>query len=215
MNLVGNWDCGRAIPFLGIFVSSFQHWFFAVYEEKCGIRGERETGAAVYRLLPGSRRGFWQVRKTKLKQPMWPDGLGFCPLVWIIGCSDFDFFCCRLNLSQLCTRSYLWPTGWRHCLQFLLFLNLRGQWDLRAERCYQTTAVVLISPNHTLSRISDRQDDDIACCSFYSLICVGKRLVSWAILSYYCCCLNLYQPYTPSYWWPTGWRHCLLYLAIP
>ncbi len=27
----GNWDCGRAIPFLGIFVSNFQFWFFAVW----------------------------------------------------------------------------------------------------------------------------------------------------------------------------------------
>ncbi len=27
----GNWDCGRAIPFLGIFVSNFWYWFFAVY----------------------------------------------------------------------------------------------------------------------------------------------------------------------------------------
>ncbi len=26
----GNWDCGRAIPFLGIFVSNFGYWFFAV-----------------------------------------------------------------------------------------------------------------------------------------------------------------------------------------
>jgi hypothetical protein len=26
----GNWDCGRAIPFLGIFVSNFWYWFFAV-----------------------------------------------------------------------------------------------------------------------------------------------------------------------------------------
>jgi hypothetical protein len=26
----GNWDCGSAIPVLGIFVSNFQHWFFAV-----------------------------------------------------------------------------------------------------------------------------------------------------------------------------------------
>ncbi len=26
----GNWDCGRAIPFLGIFVSNFRYWFFAV-----------------------------------------------------------------------------------------------------------------------------------------------------------------------------------------
>jgi hypothetical protein len=26
----GNWDSGRAIPFLGIFVSNFQYWFFAV-----------------------------------------------------------------------------------------------------------------------------------------------------------------------------------------
>ncbi len=27
----GNWDCGRAIPFLGIVVSNFRYWFFAVY----------------------------------------------------------------------------------------------------------------------------------------------------------------------------------------
>ncbi len=27
----GNWDCGRAIPFLGIFVSNFRYWFFAVW----------------------------------------------------------------------------------------------------------------------------------------------------------------------------------------
>ncbi len=26
----GNWDCGRAIPFLGIFVSNFRYWFFVV-----------------------------------------------------------------------------------------------------------------------------------------------------------------------------------------
>jgi NADPH:quinone reductase-like Zn-dependent oxidoreductase len=26
----GNWACGRAIPFLGIFVSNFWYWFFAV-----------------------------------------------------------------------------------------------------------------------------------------------------------------------------------------
>jgi hypothetical protein len=26
----GYWDCGRAIPFLGIFVSNFWYWFFAV-----------------------------------------------------------------------------------------------------------------------------------------------------------------------------------------
>jgi hypothetical protein len=25
-----NWDCGRAIPFLGIFLSNFRFWFFAV-----------------------------------------------------------------------------------------------------------------------------------------------------------------------------------------
>ncbi len=25
----GNWDCGLAIPFLGIFVSNFRYWFFA------------------------------------------------------------------------------------------------------------------------------------------------------------------------------------------
>ncbi len=27
----GNWDCGRAISFLGIFVSNFRYWFFAVF----------------------------------------------------------------------------------------------------------------------------------------------------------------------------------------
>jgi hypothetical protein len=26
----GNWDFGRAMPFLGIFVSNFRYWFFAV-----------------------------------------------------------------------------------------------------------------------------------------------------------------------------------------
>ncbi len=26
----GNWDCGRAIPFLGIYVSNFRYWFFEV-----------------------------------------------------------------------------------------------------------------------------------------------------------------------------------------
>ncbi len=27
----GNRDCGRAVPFLGIFVSNFRYWFFAVW----------------------------------------------------------------------------------------------------------------------------------------------------------------------------------------
>jgi hypothetical protein len=26
----GNWDCSRASPFLGLFVSNFRYWFFAV-----------------------------------------------------------------------------------------------------------------------------------------------------------------------------------------
>ncbi len=26
----GNWNCGHAIPFLGICVSNFQHWYFAL-----------------------------------------------------------------------------------------------------------------------------------------------------------------------------------------
>ncbi len=34
----GNWDCGRAIPFLGIFVSNFRYWFFAV-----GLAGDGKT----------------------------------------------------------------------------------------------------------------------------------------------------------------------------
>jgi hypothetical protein len=33
----GNWDCGRAIPFLRIFVSNFQYWFFAVCGKSCNI----------------------------------------------------------------------------------------------------------------------------------------------------------------------------------
>jgi hypothetical protein len=32
MNLEIDWDCGRAIPFLDIFVSNFPYWFFAVKE---------------------------------------------------------------------------------------------------------------------------------------------------------------------------------------
>jgi hypothetical protein len=31
---VGNWDCGRAIPLLGIYVSNFRYWFFAVWRDK-------------------------------------------------------------------------------------------------------------------------------------------------------------------------------------
>jgi hypothetical protein len=27
---LGNWDSGRAIPFQGILVSNFRHWFFGV-----------------------------------------------------------------------------------------------------------------------------------------------------------------------------------------
>ncbi len=27
----GNWECGRANTFLGIFVTNFRHWFFAIY----------------------------------------------------------------------------------------------------------------------------------------------------------------------------------------
>ncbi len=30
----GNWNCGRAIPFLAIFVSNFRYWFFAVHTLK-------------------------------------------------------------------------------------------------------------------------------------------------------------------------------------
>ncbi len=29
----GNWDCGRAIPFLRIFVSNFRYWFFALWDD--------------------------------------------------------------------------------------------------------------------------------------------------------------------------------------
>jgi hypothetical protein len=32
--IVENWDCGRAISFLGIFVSNFLYWFFEVCTDK-------------------------------------------------------------------------------------------------------------------------------------------------------------------------------------
>jgi hypothetical protein len=34
----GDWDCGRAFPFLGIFVSNFWYWFFAVCDGLLWIR---------------------------------------------------------------------------------------------------------------------------------------------------------------------------------
>ncbi len=34
----GNWDCGRKIPFLGIFVSNFRYWFFAVHPYRGYLR---------------------------------------------------------------------------------------------------------------------------------------------------------------------------------
>jgi hypothetical protein len=108
-------------------------------------------------------------------------------------------FLLRRNLSHLWNPSSLWPTGWRHCLRFLLFLNLRGQWDLTAERCYQTTAVVFTSPkpNHTLSLISDRQDDDIACGSCYSLTLRGQEdLTAERYYQTTAVVLTLSQPYT-------------------
>ncbi len=86
-----------------------------------------ELPCIAYCLVVGE--GFDRSVKNKHKQPMLPDGLGFCPLVWIVGCSDFDFF-----------------------------------------------AVVLTSPNHTLSCLSDRQDDDIAYCSCYSLTVRGQGI---------------------------------------
>jgi hypothetical protein len=36
----GNWDCGCAIPFLGIFVLNFQYWFFSVCMGRLGTRQE-------------------------------------------------------------------------------------------------------------------------------------------------------------------------------
>jgi hypothetical protein len=27
----GNWDCGRPVPFLGIYVSNSRYWFYEVY----------------------------------------------------------------------------------------------------------------------------------------------------------------------------------------
>jgi hypothetical protein len=38
----GNWDCGRAFPFLGIYVSNFLYWFFAVRRYKRNRGGHKE-----------------------------------------------------------------------------------------------------------------------------------------------------------------------------
>jgi hypothetical protein len=44
----GNWDCGRAVPFLGIFVSDFRYWFSAV----CGsFPGENYHGCGLDKLF--------------------------------------------------------------------------------------------------------------------------------------------------------------------
>ncbi len=45
----GNWDWGRAILFLGIFVSNFQYWFFAVCVDRLGTltEGGRPLGSGL------------------------------------------------------------------------------------------------------------------------------------------------------------------------
>jgi hypothetical protein len=43
----GNWDCGRASPFLGIFVSVFRFCFFAVWRRNVRVVAARQTA------LPG------------------------------------------------------------------------------------------------------------------------------------------------------------------
>ncbi len=92
---------------------------------------------------------------------------------------------------------------------------MRGQWDLTAERCYQTTAVVGISPNHALSRNSDQQDDDIACCSCYSLTVRGQWYLT-AERCYQTTAVVLTSPNIHSVVFVTDWMTTLLaVLAMP
>ncbi len=63
----GNWDCGRAVPFLGIFVSNFRYWFFAVYttsttDQQSGVDREREG----IPLQTGDQKWFKLVCKHKI-----------------------------------------------------------------------------------------------------------------------------------------------------
>jgi hypothetical protein len=102
-------------------------------------------------------------------------------------------------------------------LLFSLFHKLLLQWDLTAERCYQTTAVVLTSPNHTLSHLSDRKYDDIACCSGYSLTLRGQ----WNLTAERCyqtaavVFTSQAQPYTQLYFVTDRMTTLLAVLAIP
>ncbi len=102
-------------------------WIFGIGSLQCmrknmDLEGNvrLELPCIAYCLVVGE--GFDRSGKTKHKQPMWPDGLGFC-------------------------------------------MDSRVQWF------WLFFAVVLTTPNHALGRVSDRQDDDIACSSRYSIIC--------------------------------------------
>ncbi len=81
----GNWDCGRAIPFVGIFVSNFRHWFFAVYNTSHFCVGknsiiinhaesnEFKFGKFYYLLgnLEGSRAKFFFVIDSEISELMY------------------------------------------------------------------------------------------------------------------------------------------------
>jgi hypothetical protein len=64
----GNWDWGPDIPFLGIFVSNFRHFVFAVQElsnlySHCGFSApNRVYRRNIYRLFNGSWKEGWQLQ---------------------------------------------------------------------------------------------------------------------------------------------------------
>ncbi len=63
-----------------------------------------------------------------------------------------------------------WATGWRHCLLFLLSLDKEPvSWALQSDFFFAGT-----SPVYENSHLCDRQDDDIACSSCYSLTVRGQ-----------------------------------------
>jgi hypothetical protein len=52
----GNWDHGRAIPFLGIFVSNYWYWFFAAWSTMSLIPMTDFSGIFLYGRMRGNQK---------------------------------------------------------------------------------------------------------------------------------------------------------------
>jgi hypothetical protein len=80
----GNWDCFRSVPFLGILVSNFRYWFFAVH--RCNV---------VYAIL-------WRCRLlTRLQYMHW---LAVISLTWL-HCSVCSIVAAAVCLHGCCVWS--------------------------------------------------------------------------------------------------------------